>query len=564
MASSSGFALADPSRRDAPELYKVVSGEWKEAGPAVVFTADDGYRATEDGGGTLYYMSFLKDRGVKGTFFWSVGHTDEIGLYDPDSYPHGTGVRCSPTGGNSGIPLSDVIEIKNQGHELGTHGWCHEPYAEYLAQNGPDGLERLLHDAQNEIYRRFDVTPTAGAYPGGQQNEAVRLTVSRNHDFYRSSLAGVVSNPPDPYRVEMVDIGNVEGTDGELLDSAKSFVQEAAYKRTVIVFLIHCPCDRINARGSDPLVNVVDPLIQYIQNTQQVESDVRARFNDPSFRLFHGIPIQTFGDAMMARTATRGAASMEDTSGNAYFSDLRSQSIEVVRDDESGDRFWFDFDEVTGTPYYDSTTGANFEYRKGITVKGSFEQEGPAFQVESPASFLRGGGPNNNPALHVQRGDIPPDANPGYEPVLQATDNRGAEIFSLRNNGTMSIAGPGIVMPQASFSSGGRMWSTDSNMHLQSADGSNIIVQPGYSLVIQGVQGGGTYRVFMDGTVEYRNDAGTLLWRLAGGEQGGLSLFRPDGARTAGLTSAGELQLSDTALGVLRTGRLENGQLVWG
>lgn len=314
--------------------------------------------------------------------------------------------------------------------------------------------------------------------------------------------------------------------------------------------------------SSDPLPNVVGALIDYIRNSAQVEADVRSRFNDPDFRLFHDIPIQTFGEAMMARTATRGAASMEDSSGNAYFSDLRSQSVEVVRDDESGDRFWFDFDEATGMPYYDSTTGASFQYRKGLDIRGPFVQEGGFFEVKTPAGFLRGGGPNNDPALHVQRGDIPPDATPGYEAVFQASDNHGNEIFSLRNNGTMSISGPGIVMPQAVIGSGGRTWYSEGNLNVQSAQG-NVFLQPGYSLVVQGMQGGGTYRFFMDGTVEYRNEAGILVWRIAGG-QGGISLFRPDGTQTAGLTSAGELQLTDTGIGVLRTAHLENGQLVWG
>jgi len=572
VASSAG---AEPQRSVEPELYKVTSGEtWKEAGPAVVFTADDGYGGSN---GTLAYMSYLDSKGVKGTFFWSVGWTPEIGLYDPDRYPHGTGPGAdgrSPCAAqnipNAGIPLDDVLEIARQGHELGTHGWCHEPYVDYLASNGPQGLERLLRDAQHEIYRQLEahpetgvtpVTPTVGAYPTGQQNEEVRLVVSRMHDFYRGSLCCIATNP-DPFRVEMFDLAVLDPniTNGDLLDRGKALVQEAAYNRALLVFLVHSPGHRDAVAGGNFLSEVVGPLIDYIRNTGQIEQDVRTRY-DNSFRLWHDIPIQAFGEAMLARTAKRGAASMEDTSGHAYFSKLRTQQLEVIRNDQWGDRFWFDYDEASNTAFYDSTTQGNFEFRKGVTVNGPFVTNAPYATFNNRYSFFRGGDYTQGvPAFGVQL-DMPSDLEPGYQPVFVAYNNRSEEIFSLRNNGTMSLGGVGnIQMGQAALIHGGRTLSSPGNVALQS-DQANVHLMPAGAVVVQNSQGGGILKILTDGSIEYRDEANVLRWRI---RDGNIELFRPgDGVQTAGITALGQLQMTDTALGILRTATLQNGQLVW-
>jgi hypothetical protein len=142
-----------------------------------------------------------------------------------------------------------------------------------------------------------------------------------------------------------------------------------------------------------------------------------------------------------------------------------------------------------------------------------------------------------------------------------AYNNRSEEIFSLRNNGTMSLGGVGnIQMGQAALIHGGRTLSSPGNVALQS-DQANVHLMPAGAVVVQNSQGGGILKILTDGSIEYRDEANVLRWRI---RDGNIELFRPgDGAQTAGITALGQLQMTDTALGILRTATLQNGQLVW-
>ncbi|RIK10335.1 MAG: hypothetical protein DCC49_03445 [Acidobacteria bacterium] len=328
MITAAGIAAAEdtpvPVRQSQPELYKVMSPPWGEAGPAVVFTADDGYRDTPtENGNTVDFFQVLDDKGVKGTFFWPPGFT-----YD----------NCAPENSNWGLDEADVLAIAQSGHEIGTHGWCHENYA-VTAAASETALEEILHAAQSKIYEKTGITPTTGAYPVGAQNERVRQIVSRSHDFYRGSLCCVVSSPPDPYRVETFDPVQASLTDNALsLAAAKDMVRQAVSQRTAVVFLFHSSQDSYSNHNRENYVwDVFPPLIDWLQDSGPTGAQAEFGLSAP-------IPILPFKDMMMRRAAKRGASSMEDTSGHAYYSGLRSQSVEVIRDDEFGDHFWMDYD----------------------------------------------------------------------------------------------------------------------------------------------------------------------------------------------------------------------------
>ena len=115
-------------------------------------------------------------------------------------------------------------------------------------------------------------------------------------------------------------------SNGDLLDREKALVREAAYYRALLVFLVHSPGHRDAVAGGNFLSEVVGPLIDYIRNTSQVEDDVRTRYGDLSFRLWHDLPIQTEKPCLHAQPSAARLL-MEDTSGYTYFSKLRTQQL---------------------------------------------------------------------------------------------------------------------------------------------------------------------------------------------------------------------------------------------
>ena len=159
-------------------------------------------------------------------------------------------------------------------------------------------------------------------------------SIARTHRFFRGTKGVTVLGAPDPFDIPAIDV--------QVLTEAaiKAHVDTAVANRNLVVFLVH---GGLTAGNLTTFGNVID----YIDSL--------------------GCPQGRFDEAIMARTSIRGSAGMMiDTQGNARFLDARATRFEVHRTDVTAGKGWWDIDEVTSRPYFQSD-GPNIEFRTNTT-----------------------------------------------------------------------------------------------------------------------------------------------------------------------------------------------------
>lgn len=289
-----------------------------EPGAFVCWTADDGYDTFED------YFALLDTKGVNGTLFLTKNWIDKPGT-DPDW-------------SDSYITTAQVQTIIANGHEIGTHGVNHESQSLYRATNGDAAYAALIQSAVTYLETTFGIEVKTGAYPYGQSDRRVREIIGRTHEFYRGTKGSVAARGQNPFDVLAVDIQALSEA------TIKGHVDAAVAGGDLCVFLVH---GGLTPTDLAKIGNVVD----YCQSL--------------------GLRMGTFYEAMRERTAIRGTAGHSvDTSGNAYFRSIRTTRFEVAREDLLADAAWFDIDETTNAPFFDSSGGNPFEFRKPLRTRG--------------------------------------------------------------------------------------------------------------------------------------------------------------------------------------------------
>lgn len=330
------MACGTTSPWEYPQVsHRLTSGD--EAGPFVAWTADDGYSWAADN-----FFVRLNGLGIGATLFLTPDYVDKSGS-QAEFGPY--------------ITTAQVQDIYAESvNEIGTHGGSdagddHISYVSKLLADGADGLEEWLDAAIQFIRDLVDdqsYQACSGSYPFGDSNRRVRQVVGRNHLYYRGIYTAINEGAPDPFNVHSV---NADHMDSTRLEELRDLADVAAQNNALLV---------LNAHGEtedDDYADNIEALATYIQDVLQ-------------------IPQGTFGDAMYARTTRLGVETFEDTRGGAFFADVRTQRIELARDDTINDSFHLAYETApsgfAGTPFIDATPGdPTFEFRiPAKTIKG--------------------------------------------------------------------------------------------------------------------------------------------------------------------------------------------------
>ncbi len=284
-----------------------------EPGAFVCWTADDGYTTFVD------YFNLLNTKGIDGTLFLTQNWVDRSGTNGSwnDTY----------------ITQAQVQAIADAGHELATHGVAHESYTDYLAANGVAALHALVTGAKSYIESTYGVTVKTGAYPAGHSDARVREILDRSHEFYRGTKGIVTRGPSHPQDVPAVDIQALSEA------AIKAHVDTAVVNRSVAAFLVH---GGLTAADITKFGNVMD------------------------YATSLGVPQGTFHRAMSERTMWRSAGAVIETKGGAFHPQVRTHRLELTRSDLIHESAFFDIEEATNIPHYDSVGTATFEFRKAL------------------------------------------------------------------------------------------------------------------------------------------------------------------------------------------------------
>lgn len=288
-----------------------------EPGAFVSFGADDGY------GTFAPFFAMLASKGVKGTLFLTknfVGASGTSATWSNDTF----------------ITKAQVEAIRDQGHELATHGVNHEDHPGYRTTNGTAAFAALVKQGVDYIEQTYGVKVRTGAYPAGLSDARTREVMGRFHEFYRGTKGTVARGGQDPYDVTAVDIQAL--TEAQI----KALVDTAVAERAMLPFLVH---GGLTEAVITKLANVVDYCTSL------------------------GVQMGTFYEGMRQRTSWRGSTGAHvDASGHAFLRSLRTTRMEVVRDDKTAGSWFADIDEATDAPYFDSVGGTPFEFRKRLTL----------------------------------------------------------------------------------------------------------------------------------------------------------------------------------------------------
>ncbi len=316
LAAHAAFTSRFASHGD-PAIVNHAMSNGDEPGPMVVWSADDGYTTQVD------YFALLSAKGVHGTLFLTKNWVDRAGV--------------NPTWGDTYVTSTQVRAIVAAGHEIGSHGLNHESVPTFFTTNGATGLDAMEQGNVDYIQSTFGVTVQTGAYPGGASTRRTREIVARSHQFFRGTKGAVAVNGNDPYDVPAIDVYTLSEA------AIKAHVDTALANNCLCVFLVH---GGLTSAHLTKVSNVIDYCVSL------------------------GVPMDTFYNAMLARTSFKGSAgAMIDTSGHARFTTMRTNRIEVTRNDELTDTAYFDMDETINSPYFDSAQATTWEFRKPVRFR---------------------------------------------------------------------------------------------------------------------------------------------------------------------------------------------------
>lgn len=575
----------DVNNLDLPQVYsdKQLShrdvGNWHEAGPAVVFTCDDGYETD-----SLNYLQYLDSRdGKKGTLFLTVGNVPElaaIGEQDP----------CSDW--PNPITISEVDTIVEDGHEIGTHGFCHRSFTDFMYDGPPlpdplpdpppdpifldvipggdDDLEADL-DLCLEILRTNypDACFNTGAYPTGYHTPLIEAVVGRNHRYYRGSLTKANVGAPNPYCVACIDLQTLTNIEegGVDVEPAKKVVHDAILTNALVVFNVHQFQEPETGSSFDwPTFrdDVLSPLIDYIDDPA---SDPDAALSVP---VLHPVPVLTFQAAMNARVSRRGPISMEDARGQLYAPAILTNRLEIRKADNHPDSIILDYGdntdpELDGTadpyerenkPVFSADPPSEFVFEGGLDVRGfvsttEYLDVGGTATIHEDLAVGTTDTSVGGPEVNMRNGKI-------VDGMRWIVDETAPGPTKIDNPQGLTVTGPVFQVihplpddmgsaPPFVLQAGPNWW--DTQVRVSDGYHHRLIMNVG-QLVLFDDQDPPVPRVKIT-----ENESSSGL--------GKIELLDAAGDEKASITSGGVLRLYDSGLDKMSTGTLVDGELTW-